>query len=57
MMSKGVCDAPNTIQSLMNRVINDYADLVLVIYMDDRFILIRDEESHFKHPEIVLFRP
>ena len=52
----GLCNAPATFQSLMNRIFYDCVDLFMVIYLDDLLIFSKDEESHLKHIEIVLSR-
>ena len=54
VMPMGLCNAPATFQSLMNRIFYDSIDVSLVAYMDDVLIFSKDEESHPKHLEIVL---
>lgn len=56
VMPMGLCNAPATFQSLMNRIFYDCVDVFLVVYMDDLLIFSKDEESHMKHLEIVLSR-
>ena len=56
VMPMGLCNAPATFQSLMNRIFYDCIDFFIVIYMDDILIFSKDEESHYKHLKIVLER-
>ena len=56
VMPMGLCNAPATFQSLMNRIFYDCVDMFMVVYMDDLLIFSKDEESHLKHLEIVLSR-
>ena len=56
VMPMGLCNAPATFQSLMNRIFYDCIDVFLVVYMDDVLIFSKDEESYLKHLEIVLKR-
>ena len=46
VMAMGLCNAPETFQSLMNRIFYDCIDVFLVVYMDDVLIFSKDEESH-----------
>ena len=52
----GLCNAPATFQTLMNRIIFDCIDVFLVVYMDDLLIFSKNEEDHLKHLDIVLSR-
>ena len=56
VMPMGLCNAPATFQSLMNRIFYDCVDVFLVVYMDDLLIFSKDEESHIKHLNTVLCR-
>ena len=56
VMPMGLCNAPATFQSLMNRIFYDCVDVFLVVYMDDLLIFSKDEKSHFEHLNIVLSR-
>ncbi len=55
-MPMGICNAPATFQSLMNRIFYNCLDVFMIVCMDDLFIFSRDEESHLKHLSVVLFR-
>lgn len=53
----GLCNAPATFQTLMNRIFHDCLDDFLVVYMDDLFIFSQSREEHFRHIEIRLLGP
>ena len=42
VMPMGLCNAPATFQSLMNRIFYDCFDVFLVVYMDDLLIFSKD---------------
>ena len=56
VMPMGLCNAPATFQSLMNRIFYDCIDVFMVVYMDDLLIFSKDEHSHLEHLRIVLSR-
>jgi len=56
VMPMGLCNAPATFQSLMNRIFYDCVDVFMVVYMDDLLVFSKDEESHVRHLETVLSR-
>ena len=56
VMPMGLCNAPATFQSLMNRIYYDCIDEFLVIYVDDLLIYSKSLEEHLQHLEIVLKR-
>ncbi len=56
VMPMGLCNAPATFQSLMNRIFYDFLDDFLVVYMDDLLIFSKGEQSHLRHIELVLSR-
>ena len=56
VMPMGLCNAPATFQSLMNRIFYDCIDIFLVIYMDDLLIFSKTKEDRMKHLETVLSR-
>lgn len=56
VMPMGLCNAPATFQSLMNRIFYDCVDVFMVVYMDDLLIFSKDEKSHLEHLNTVLSR-
>ncbi len=56
VMPMGLCNAPATFQSLMNRIFYDCVDVFMVVYMDDLLIFSKDEKSHLEHLRTVLSR-
>lgn len=56
VMPMGLCNAPATFQSLMNRVFHDYIDRFLVVYIDDILIFSNTREEHLEHIRVVLER-
>ena len=56
VMPMGLCNAPATFQTLMNRIFYDCIDVFMVVYMDDLLIFSTNAEEHFSHLEIVLSR-
>ena len=56
VMPMGLCNAPATFQSLMNRIYYDCIDEFLVVYMDDLLIYSKSLEEHLKHLETILQR-
>ena len=54
VMPMGLCNAPATFKSLMNRIFYDCLDVFMVVHMDDLLIFSKDEKSHLKHLNIVL---
>ena len=56
VMPMGLCNAPATFQSLMNRIFYDCIDVFMVVYMDDLLIFSKDRSTHYKHIETVLSR-
>ena len=56
VMPMGLCNAPATFQSLMNRIFYDCIDVFMVVYMDDLLIFSKDEKSHIEHLKVVLSR-
>ena len=55
-MPMGLCNAPATFQTLVNRIFYDCIDVVLVLYMDDLLVFSRNREDHLKHVDTVLSR-
>ena len=56
VMPMGLCNAPATFQSLMNRIFYDCVDVFMVVYMDDLLVFSKDKKSHLEHLKIVLSR-
>ena len=56
VMPMGACNSPATFQSLMNEIFHDCIDEFLVVYIDDLLVFSKNEESHYRHLEIVLQR-
>ncbi len=56
VMPMGLCNAPATFQSLLNRICHDCVDVFTVVYMDDSLIFSKDEKSHLEHLNMVLSR-
>lgn len=56
VMPMGLCNAPATFQSLMNRIFYNCIDVFLVVYMDDLLIFSKNEADHLEHLDIVLSR-
>lgn len=56
VMPMGLCNAPATFQSLMNRIFYDCIDVFLVVYMDDLLVFSKTPEDHLRHLDTVLSR-
>lgn len=56
VMPMGLCNAPATFQSLMNRIFHDCIDRFLVVYIDDILIYSNTKEEHLQHIRAVLER-
>lgn len=56
VLPMGLCNAPATFQTLMNKVFHDCIDVFLVVYMDDLLIYSRTREEHIRHLGTVLSR-
>ncbi len=54
VMPMGLCTAPATFQSRINRIFHDCLDLIMVVYMDDLLIFSKDDESYLNHLSIIL---
>jgi transcription antitermination factor NusG len=53
-MPFGLTNAPATFQAMMQRVLYDYLDKFVVVYLDDILIYSKDYESHLKQLKMVL---
>ena len=56
VLPMGLCNAPATFQTLMNKIFADVMDIFIVVYMDDLLVFSRTKEEHFKHLRFVLRR-
>jgi hypothetical protein len=56
VMSFGLTNAPAFFMNLMNRVVMDYLDEFVVVFIDDIIIYSQSEEEHVDHLKMVLQR-
>lgn len=56
VMPMGLCNAPATLQSLMTRVMHDFIDDFLTVYIDELLIYSDTREGHSEHIRAVLTR-
>lgn len=56
VMPMGLCNAPATFQTLMNRIFYDCIDVFMVVYMEDLLVFSKTGKEHLQHLEIVLSR-
>lgn len=47
-------NAPATFQAFMNKILFQFLDISVVVYLDDILIFSKDEESHQRHVKEVL---
>lgn len=52
----GLCNAPATFQTLMNRISYVCIDIFLVVYMDDLLVFSENQEDHYDNLKTVLSR-
>ena len=50
----GLCNAPNTFQSLMNHVFDGYIDRFVLVYLDDILVYSTCADEHEAHLRKVL---
>ena len=53
-MSFGLTNAPVAFMDFMNRVLKQYLDLFIIIFIDDILIYSRSDEEHARHLRVVL---
>lgn len=56
VMPMGLCNAPATFQTLMNRIFRDCIDVFMVVYMGDLLVFSQTRETHLEHLQILLER-
>ena len=49
-----LCNAPATFQRLMNKVLRQYLEKFVEVYLDDVIIHSKTKEEHIKHVRAVL---
>jgi hypothetical protein len=55
-MPFGLCNAPGTFQSYINKLVLDYLDIFCTAYLDDVLVYSEDLNNHIKHVLKVLQR-
>jgi hypothetical protein len=54
VMSFGLKNAPASFMEAMNRMLHEYLDDFIVVFLDDILIYSNSEEEHERHPRLVL---
>lgn len=54
VMPFGLCNAPATMQRLINNVLRSYLDIFCIGYLDDILVYSQNEEEHVRHVKKVL---
>ena len=48
-MPFGLCNAPGTFTTLMNKIYHEYLDDFMIIYIDDILVYLKTVEEHAEH--------
>ncbi|ORD99296.1 POL5 [Hepatospora eriocheir] len=54
VLPMGLVKAPYIFQRVMTKLFKEYINVFVVVYLDDILVYSKDEESHFKHLNLVL---
>ncbi|ORD95628.1 YI31B [Hepatospora eriocheir] len=54
VLPMGLVNAPYIFQRVMTKLFKEYINVFVVVYLDDILVYSKDEESHFKHLNLVL---
>ena len=53
-MSFGLTNAPTTFMDIMNRVFQNYLYFIVIVFIDDIFVYLKNEGDHKDHLRVVL---
>ena len=53
-MSFGLTNTPTAFMDLMNRVLKEYLDRFVIVFIDDILVYSRSKEEHERHLQMVL---
>ena len=56
VMPFGLTNAPAVFMDLMNRVLREYLDRFIIVFIDDILVYSSNEEEHVEHLTLVLQR-
>ena len=54
VMPFGLTNAPTVFMDLMNRVLHEYLDRFIIVFIDDILVYSPNEEEHIEHLTLVL---